>query len=205
VPTIAALRHGETVAVEFGGAGHGGIDGSVGGIGDDGAHGEVVGGLEILYLDNHVDPETQTYAFYVPLANEVLRDVTGEGGRVFRSWKYKPGQRVHVRVPIDVIEGRIVLPPEAVATEGPEAFVFRLAGRHTLKEKGPGGEPLRQEVYEPVPVVVSRRDRDAVVLTPGGGPLRVGDVIAMNRAYQLLLALKTAAEGGGGHHHGHEH
>lgn len=202
---IAGLGPGQTVGVEFGGAEHSGIDGVFGTVGgrESAEHGRVLEGLKLLYLDNHVDPKTQAYSFYVPLENEVLRDSTDEHGRVYRSWKYKPGQRVHVRVPVERLPDRMVLPAAAVVSEGPESFVFRLAGRHTVGE-GPKGERLYAEQYEAIPVVVAHRDGELVVIAPGG-ELKKGDLIAMNRAYQLLLALKNATEGGGGHHHGHEH
>lgn len=203
VPAIAALPNDGHVTVEFGGEGHAGGDG-VSAAGEEG-HGEAVAGLNVLYVDNHVDSETQTFSFYVPLRNEVLKDVVDDAGRVFRSWKYKPGQRVHVRIPLGRVEKQIVLPRDAIADEGPESFVFRLAARHARKEKGPNGETLSDDQFVPVPVVVRHRDSRQVVLAPGGA-LKTGDLVAMNRAYQLLLAMKTAAEGGAGHdHHGHSH
>lgn len=202
VPAIASLLPGGTVNVEFGGESHEGIDGLAGSIEGGEGHGETIGDLHILYVDNHVDPVSQTYAFYVPLKNEVLRDVLDDRGRVFRSWRFKPGQRVHVRVPVARIEKQIVLPAEAVATEGPDAYVFRLAGRHTRPERGPGGTRLYGEVFARVPVAVRYRDTRQVVVSPGGA-VKAGDVLAMNRGYQLLLALKNASEGPAPHSHEH--
>jgi multidrug efflux pump subunit AcrA (membrane-fusion protein) len=202
VPAIAAALPDGAVTVEFGGEGHQGGDGLTGSVEGGEGHGESVEGLHILYIDNHVDPASQTFAFYVPLKNEVLRDVLDQHGRVFRSWKFKPGQRVHVRVPVERIEKQIVLPANAVAAEGPEAYVFRLAGRHARPERGPGGARLYDEEFEQVPVVVRYRDTRQVVVAPGGA-LRPSDVVAMNRAYQLLLALKNASEGPAPHSHEH--
>lgn len=204
VPIVSAVSRGQPVSIEFGGDGHGGIDGPIAAGGQD-VHGDVKPGLTILYLDNHVDPLTQTYAFYVPLENEVLRDSVDPRGRVYRSWKYKPGQRVHIRVPVGTMENRIVLPTAAVTSEGPEAYAFKLVGRRDTGKENADGKRLYAEEYERVPVVVDYRDRDSVVLAQQNGPLKVGDLIAMNRAYQLLLALKNASEGGAGHHHGHDH
>lgn len=204
MPVIASLGPEQTVSVEFGSAAHSGIDGVFGTIagGEHHGHGSVIEGLELLYIDNHVDPKTQAYSFYIPMENEVLRDSTDERGHVFRSWKYKPGQRVHVQVPVDRLPDRMVLPAAAVVTDGPESFVFRLAGRHAAGE-GPDGKRLYDEMYEAIPVVIAHRDSNLVVIAPGG-ELKKGDLIAMNRAYQLLLAMKNATEGGGGHH-GHSH
>ena len=206
VPAVAALGGDQRVSVEFGGEYHGGIDGPVSAIGGVDAHGEVVDGLKVLYIDNHVEAATQTFAFYVPLENRLLRDSVDDSGRVFRSWKFKPGQRVHVRVPLERLEEQIVLPAAAVVTQGPEAYVFRLAGRHAVEGEGGEGDRQYAEEYKQVPVAVRFRDRESVVIAAGGN-LKEGDIVALNRAYQLLLALNSAAEGGsGGHdHHGHQH
>ncbi len=204
MPVIAALGPGQTVRVEFGIAEHGGIDGVFGTIAgrERHDHGNVLEGLELLYIDNHVDPRTQSYSFYIPLTNELLRDSTDDRGRIFRSWKYRPGQRVHVQIPVDRLPDRMVLPAAAVVTDGPEAFVFRLSSRHAVGET-PEGKRLYDEMYKAVPVVIAHRDSRHVVIAPGG-ELREGDLIAMNRAYQLHLAMENATEGGG-HHHGHDH
>jgi len=205
VPTVASIGIDDTVSVEIGGEGHDGIDGPVGNKHATHAHGEVIEGLKVLYLDNHVDPATQTYAFYVPLTNQVLRDVVDERGRVFRSWKFKPGQRVHIRLPIETLKDRIVLPATAVVTEGPSSFIFKLAGRHAVGSADVNGERQYEEEYVQIPVAVTYSNSESAVLADLP-ELREGDIIAMNRAYQLYLALKKAAEGGGGgHHHGHEH
>jgi multidrug efflux pump subunit AcrA (membrane-fusion protein) len=204
VPIVASVGMDEHVSVEFGGEAHGGIDGPVGSNGARHDHGDVIKGLKVLYLDNHVDPVTQTFAFYVPMENQVLRDVIDPQGRLFRSWKFKPGQRVHVRLPVETLKDRLVLPSAAVATEGPSSFVFRLSGRHAVGKAGPDGERQYEEEYRQVPVAVEYRDAESTVLA-NGSSLKKGDLIAMNRAYQIMLALKNAAEGGGGGHHEHDH
>jgi hypothetical protein len=66
------------------------------------------------------------------------------------------------------------------------------------------GEAHRESIeLERVPVAVLHRSNAAVVLQ-GDGALREGDVVALNRAYELNLALKRQA-GEGGHAHDHEH
>ncbi len=202
VSVVASVGIDDEVSVEIGGEGHGGIDGSVGSNEAAHSHGDVIDGLKVLYLDNHVDPVTQTYAFYVPLNNQVLRDVVDDRGRVFRSWRFKPGQRVHIRLPIETMKNRIVLPADAVVSEGPSSYIFKLAGRHAVSSD-PDGKRQYAEEYEQIPVTVSYRNAEAAVLADSPR-LKDGDIIAMNRAYQLYLALKNAA-GGGGDHHGHQH
>ena len=68
--------------------------------------------LRILYVDNSVDPETRTLRFYIPLANEVLRDALGDDGVNYRTWLFKPGQKVQLLVPTAKREQRIVLPAD---------------------------------------------------------------------------------------------
>ena len=48
-------------------------------------------------------------------------------------------------------------------------------------------------------------DSSAEAVIDREGPLRPGDVVALNRAYELNLALKRMTEGGGGHSHDHSH
>ena len=96
-----------------------------------------------------------------------------------------------------------------MAVEGPNAFVFRV---HEHEEESPepvqpeeGHDEHEEEAFvelEPVAVTLLHRDtRHAVIAT--GGELEVGDEIAMNSAYQLLIALESGD--GGGHHHHHDH
>ena len=49
------------------------------------------------------------------LPNALLRDMTSDDGHRFISWRYKPGQRVQLTVPVEQWKERIVLPVDAVA------------------------------------------------------------------------------------------
>ena len=205
-----------TVTAEFGHHHHGGHD-----------HAVVRRG-RIQRIDNHVDPATQTFAFFMPLKNDVVRE-TREGERIYRQWRFRPGQRAHLKVPVSKQTAKIKLPAEAVAIEGPNAFVFRehsheydvglAAGAgiefddHVNEELATHPEDEHDEHehdheghldLEPVPVHIVARDHQYVVINPQG-ELQVGDEVAMNCGHKLLLALKMAAGGGGGHHHDHEH
>jgi hypothetical protein len=147
-------------------------------------------GMKIQYADNMVDADTHLFKFYIPLDNEVVRDMAGPNGVMYRSWRFKPGQRAQLLVPVEHWNDKFVLPTEAVVKEGLDAFVFRQNGK----------------LFERVPVVIAYEDDRHSVLAEGSR-LSAGDVIAMNDAYQLNLALRKA-EGGGGDahaHHGHEH
>lgn len=145
-------------------------------------------GLKLRYIDNSLDPASRLLRFYIPLQNEVLRDVTAENGIVYRSWRFKPGQRVRILLPVERLPERIVLPLAAVIFEGPDAYVYRSNGR----------------LFERVPVVVERRDPREVILK-NDGSLFPGDEIAINQAYQIHLALKQQQGSGVDLHAGHNH
>lgn len=145
-------------------------------------------GLSILYSDNVVEPDSRTIRFYIPLPNELIRDQPSSNGLAYRSWRFKPGQRVKLMLPVEHSLKQIILPSEAVVKEGAESFVFRANGSR----------------LERVPVRLSHLDsQDAVIKS--GGSLAAGDVVARNQAYQLELALKNAQSGRTSGHGGHDH
>ena len=163
-------------------------------------------GLTVHYVDNHVDPESQTYQFYLRLKNDVIRDTVDDEGRRFRTWKYKPGQRVHLRVPIAPYANQIVLPRSAVATEGANMYVFREVTELSAEEEAHGHSHAGDDVFidlERVSIVAEYQDSSSVFVRPDGD-LRPGDRIATNNAYQLYLEQKSQT-GGAAAGHGHEH
>jgi cobalt-zinc-cadmium efflux system membrane fusion protein len=171
--------------------------------------------LSVTYVDNHVDPQTQTFPFYLALPNRIIAENRDAAGRLFRSWQYKPGQRAHLMVPIERWKDQMVLPRQAVVRSGVESFVFRLGhvsiGIRSLVRQGIDPEQLQVRLsqlpgleFEPVPVSVVHQDRHHLVID-ANGLLRPGDLIAMNQAYQLFLAWKMQVASGGGHSHDHDH
>lgn len=144
--------------------------------------------LRILFLDNVVDPATRTFHFILPLANEVLHDSHGSQDEVYRSWRFKPGQRVQLQVPIERMRDRIVLPAEAVVREGPDAFIFVADGKTMNRQSV-------QVEFEGAGVAVIAND----------GSVYAGDTVALNNAYQLNLAVKKASGSGVDPHAGHSH
>lgn len=191
---------------------------------NDHSHRLSIEGLELLHVDNHVDKVTQTFSFYLPIVNEVEKQITDEYGRIYQQWKYKPGQRVHLSLPVDHWEDALQLPRDAVVIEGPNAFVFvehidphmtdttyaHSDSDHAHEDdhddhahEGDHDHHVHIE-FEPVPVQVLYRDANVVVLADDG-QLNANDRIAMNNADKLDLAMKMQASGGGGHHHDHDH
>ena len=137
----------------------------------------------ITFVESKVDLH-QTLNFYVPLVNdfqEYQRD-----GKSYRLWRFRPGQRAHVHVPLKKYADVFIVPAEAVVRDGPEAYMFR--------ENGPAFE--RKAVH------VLHSDRTVAILAHDGSIIP-GDAFALNAAAQLNWALKTQAGAGAeeGHHH----
>ncbi|MEM6467984.1 MAG: efflux RND transporter periplasmic adaptor subunit [Planctomycetota bacterium] len=148
---------------------------------------EVVEGLNIAYLANNVDPDSRTLHFYVRLPNKITKDRREQGNR-YVEWKYLPGQRLQLCVPVEEWPEQIVLPVDAVAREGAESFVFQQNGDH----------------FDRVPVHVKYRDQYSAVIE-NDGSLFPGDVVALRGAHQMQMALKNKAGGGVDPHAGHNH
>lgn len=147
-----------------------------------------VSNLEILYLENEVERESRALRFYLRLPNELVRNELTDDGHRFIGWRFKPGQRVQLLVPVERWENRIVLPIDAVVQEGVEWFVFRQNGRR----------------FERKAVHVEYRDPRWVVIA-NDGTLFPGDTVAASGAYQIHLAMKNKAGGGVDPHAGHNH
>ncbi len=144
--------------------------------------------LDIAYLDTEIDRVSRTLNFFVELPNEVTHENTGPDNIRFVNWRYRPGQRLQLRVPVEQWENQIVLPVDAVAHEGAEYFVFQQNGDH----------------FDRLPVHVKYRDQFSVVVA-NDGQLFPGDVVAMRSAHQMQMALKNNAGGGVDPHAGHNH
>jgi membrane fusion protein, heavy metal efflux system len=146
-------------------------------------------GLTIRHLANTVDPVSRTFAFFMPLENQ-SRTYTRDG-QTFMVWRFRPGQRVRLKVPVEQFEGVFVLSAAGVVREGPETYVFRQNG----------------DLFERKAVRVLYEDRADVVIADDGS-VGGGQFVVRNHAAALNRALK-AAEGGGheghGHDHGHDH
>ncbi|MEO2090259.1 MAG: efflux RND transporter periplasmic adaptor subunit, partial [Gemmataceae bacterium] len=152
--------------------------------------------LRIHHLSNQVDQTTRTFAFYLPLDNQPR--TFSQDGKTHFVWRYRPGQRVRLRMPVEKLITRspdgkrevlpFVFPSGAVVREGPEAFVFVQSG----------------DVFIRKPVRVLYEDRNEVVVANDGSVSEV-EFVVRNQAAAINRALKGAAAGGGGGHEGHDH
>lgn len=149
---------------------------------------EVVPDLDLLYSASEVDVQSRSLRFYVRLPNQLTRDVPSPNGLRFIEWKYRPGQRLQLRVPVEEWPDQIVLPVDAVAQEGAESFVFLQNGNH----------------FERVPVHVAYRNQVAAVIK-NDGSIFPGDIVARRGAHQMQMALKNKSGGGADPHAGHSH
>lgn len=149
---------------------------------------DAINGLRLLYLADHVDPKTRAFRFYLRLPNEVALDRTTEEGHQFIAWRFNPGQRMELKIPVETWTDQIVLPITAIVEEGAETFVYERNGDH----------------FDRVPVHVKYKDNRSAVIA-ADGMLKPGEVVAGRGAYQMHLALKNRAGGGVDPHAGHNH
>ena len=87
----------------------------------------------IRHIVNVIDPVTRTFAFHLPLKNQSL-NVEGPRGPQ-HLWRFRPGQKVWLDVRVEKLDNVFVVPTDAVAREGAEAFVFT-QNVNTFERKG---------------------------------------------------------------------
>jgi len=104
----------------------------------------------IRRVANTIDPATRTFSFLLPLENQ-SKTVQREHGTQ-RLWRFRPGQKLWLHVRVEEVENVFVLPKDAVAWDGPEAFVFT-QNVNTFEREG---------------VHVLHQDRDRVVIANDG-------------------------------------
>jgi len=153
-----------------------------------GAKTERIEGMRILYISGEVDPVNRTSHFYIPLRNGLIASHQAADQPRFITWKFRPGQRVQIQVPVEHWKERIVLPIEAIADDGPETYVFVQNGKH----------------FDRRPVHVEHRDPSRAVIA-NDGAIFPGDYVAVRGAHQLQLALKNKSGGAIDPHAGHSH
>ncbi len=147
-----------------------------------------VGPFVIHHMANIVDPGTRTFAFYLPLENQ--ERTFERDGRTYYSWRFRPGQRVRLKVPIEKLgDNVLVLPAGAVVREGPEAFVFSQSG----------------DVFKRKPVHILYEDREEVVIANDGSISPVEYLVRTPAAGAINRALKASGAEPAGHDHDHGH
>jgi cobalt-zinc-cadmium efflux system membrane fusion protein len=139
----------------------------------------------ISYIANTIDPVTRTFGFLLPLENQYK--TVDHGDKTQLLWRFRPGQKVLLRIRVEKLEDVFVIPAEAVVLEGAEAFVFT----------------QNVNTFERKSVHVLFRDRDRVVLANDGslptymrGQVRMTvPAVARTAAAQLNRMTKSGSSG----------
>ncbi len=142
---------------------------------------ELTGKFHVRHLANTTDPNSRTFDFFIPLANQSR--VYEKTNRTFVVWRFRPGQRVRIHIPVEELGNVFVLPAAAVVHEGPEAFVFQQNG----------------DLFNRISVHVVHQDRTSVVIaneediTPGMW-LAQGSAASLNRVLKAQAASGMRAD-----------
>ena len=132
--------------------------------------------FEIQHLANSIDKNNRTFDFFILLLNQSR--MIDRKGKSLIVWRFRPGQRVKIHLPVERFENVFVLPTEGVVREGAEAFVFRQNG----------------DLFKQLSVRVLHEDRRHVIVANDGG-IAVGSYLAQNAAASLnrILRAQTAS------------
>ncbi len=133
--------------------------------------------FEIHHIANTIDPSSRTFDFFVPLDNQSR--AYARDGETFVVWRYRPGQRARLHVPIAKLDDVIVLPAGAVVREGGDAYVFRQNG----------------DLFDRRPVHVIHQDRLNVAIA-NDGSVAPGWYVAQGSAAALNRVLEAQAASG---------
>ncbi|MEM9827726.1 MAG: MchE protein [Planctomycetota bacterium] len=133
--------------------------------------------FQIRHLSNSIDTESRTFDFFIPLENQSRRFVNA--GERFLVWRFRPGQRTRIHVPVECLEDIFVLPTESIARMGPDAYVFRQNG----------------DLFNAIAVNILHEDRRSVVIA-NDGSITPGTFIAQNAGASLYRIMKSQSARG---------
>lgn len=128
--------------------------------------------FHIRHMANTIDSVNRTFAFLMPLENE--SKVVVDNDRTQTLWRFRPGQKVRLLVRVEKLDNVFVLPAEAVAHDGAEAFVFT-QNVNTFERK-----PVRMVIHDRQHAVVAN-----------DGSLLPGTFVVQNTAAQLSRMAKS--------------
>ena len=139
--------------------------------------GEIKQVFHIRHLSNTIDPLNRTFAFTMLLENQ-SRTIERDGHKQML-WRFRPGQKVRLLVHVEEMKDVFVLPVDAVAREGPEAFIFT----------------QNVNTFERRPVRILLQDRQQIVLA-NDNSLPPGSYVVQSGAAQLSRMVKAGGSGG---------
>jgi hypothetical protein len=131
----------------------------------------------IHHVANTIDLETRTFAFFLSLENQGQAYQNESGTRLL--WRFRPGDRVRLKVAIEKIDNIFTVPLAAVVREGAEAYVFRQNG----------------DLFDRMPVHILAEGRNEIVLA-NDGSVKPGFAIAQSGAASINRILKAQASSG---------
>jgi cobalt-zinc-cadmium efflux system membrane fusion protein len=131
--------------------------------------------LPIHHMANTLDPETRAFSFFIELDNQSQPYERDGATRLL--WRFRPGQHLRLRVPVEKLDNVFVVPQQAIVWEGPEAFVFRQNG----------------EFFDRKPVHVLCEDRTCGVIA-NDGSIKPGFYIAQGAAASLNRVMKSQSQ-----------
>ncbi len=144
--------------------------------------------LELAWIKNEIDPVSRTLNFYAILPNTLLQEDRNSTGQRHITWKFRIGQRMQLQIPVEQWVDQIVVPIDAVVSEGIERYVFQQNG----------------DSFQRVAIHEKYRDQTHVVIE-NDGAIYPGDVIVGRGAHQIFLALKNKSGSAIDPHAGHNH
>jgi membrane fusion protein, heavy metal efflux system len=133
--------------------------------------------LQIHHVANSIDPDSRTFSFDLILENQWRTYERNGQSRLL--WRFRPGDRARLLVPVEKLPDVFVLPKAAVVREGPESYVFRQNG----------------DLFDRRPIHVIAEDSTSVVIV-NDGSVRPGWYIGQSAAASVNRVLKSQATSG---------
>ncbi len=133
--------------------------------------------FRVGYLSNTIDPQTRTFSFRMPLENQ-SKSIT-HTGQSQTLWRFRPGQRVRLLLRTEELTNVVVVPADAVARDGPDAFVFT----------------QNDNTFTRWPVQIVHQER-SVVVCANDGSFPLGKFVVQSGGTQLNRIVKGSSNGG---------
>jgi membrane fusion protein, heavy metal efflux system len=133
--------------------------------------------FQIRHIANTIDTNTRTFDFFIPLINQSRSYQKNDQTYLF--WRFRPGQRARIKVPIEKFENVFVIPIEGVVREGPDAFVYKQNG----------------DLFHQISVHTIYEDSTNVVIA-NDKTITSGTYLAQNAAASLRRVLKAQSASG---------
>jgi cobalt-zinc-cadmium efflux system membrane fusion protein len=132
--------------------------------------------LFIRHIANSIDPATRTFAFLLPLENDV-RTVERDG-RTQLLWRFRPGQKLRLLVRAEKLDNVFVVPADGITQDGADVFIFT----------------QNVKTFERKSVHLLLRDGRKAIFA-NDGSIVPGSFVAQSAAAQLNRMVKAGSNG----------